>query len=388
MNLLNFVLLIVVFSLSKSNIAVAGVVLAFTTPSILFGVLAGAYVDKWNKKNVLVASNALRGLAAFPLVFISHQLFLVYSITFLVALFTQFFIPAETPIIPQLVPKKLLLSANALFSIGIFGTIIIAYALSGPIILLAGETNVFLIITAFFLISSFFAFLIRGGGGRVVGKIDLKQSIKDSFSLIFKKDKIYHSLFLLTLLQTLILVIAAIGPGYATEILHIQVEKFPILFVTPAMVGMALGAIIIGNFLHKHSKIMLAKIGLLITGIVVLFFPYGSVLTSREFIQTLNQHLPEVVHITNIHVMFVMAVLIGFAFSLIFVPSNTILQEETTDEQRGKIYGSLNTLVGLVSIFPVLGAGLLADLIGVSKVITLIGLSIIAISLLRFFKYK
>ena len=95
MNLLNFVLLIVVFSLSKSNIAVAGVVLAFTTPSILFGVLAGAYVDKWNKKNVLVASNALRGLAAFPLIFISHQLFLVYSITFLVALFTQFFIPAD-----------------------------------------------------------------------------------------------------------------------------------------------------------------------------------------------------------------------------------------------------------------------------------------------------
>ena len=86
--------------------------------------------------------------------------------------------------------------------------------------------------------------------------------------------------------------------------------------------------------------------------------------------------------------MFVMAIMIGFAFALVFVPSNTLLQEETTDEQRGKIYGSLNTLVGTVSLIPVLGVGFLADIIGVARVITLVGLTIIAISLLRFFKYK
>jgi MFS family permease len=183
-------------------------------------------------------------------------------------------------------------------------------------------------------------------------------------------------------------VIAVIGPGYATEILHIQVEKFPILFVTPAVLGMAVGAAVIGNYLNKKSKTTLAKIGLLLAGIVVLFFPYGSILTSREFIKTLNHHLPNIVHVTDVHVMFVMAVIIGFAFALIFVPSNTIIQEETNDEQRGKIYGALNTLVGTVSVVPILGVGYLSDLIGVSRVITLVGLSLIAISLLRFFKYK
>ena len=120
MNLLNFILLIVVFNLSKSNLAVAGVVLSFTLPSIAFGILAGAYVDKWNKKNVLVMTNFLRALAVIPLIFISSQLFLVYVFSFIVSLVTQFFIPAETPIIPHLVKKDLLLSANALFSMGIF----------------------------------------------------------------------------------------------------------------------------------------------------------------------------------------------------------------------------------------------------------------------------
>ena len=86
--------------------------------------------------------------------------------------------------------------------------------------------------------------------------------------------------------------------------------------------------------------------------------------------------------------MIFLAVIIGFAFSLVFVPSNTLLQEETTDRQRGKIYGSLNTLVGIVSIVPVIGVGAIADLIGVSQVITLIGLSVIAIAIIRIFKYK
>src|SRR3989344_8028837 len=146
MNLLNFILLIVVFQLSGSNIAVAGVVLSFTLPSILFGILAGVYVDKWNKKNVLVYTNVLRALAAFPLLFVSQELFLVYLLSFIVSLITQFFIPAETPIILQLVPEKLLLQANALFSMGIFGSIIVAYAMSGPLLLILGKDNVFILI--------------------------------------------------------------------------------------------------------------------------------------------------------------------------------------------------------------------------------------------------
>lgn len=389
-NLLNFVLLLVAFNLSSSNTAVAGVVLSFTLPSIFFGILAGILVDKWNKKNVLVLTNVFRGMAAFPLIFISDQLFIIYILTFVVSLVTQFFIPAETPIIPLLVEKKMLLTANALFSMGIFGSVIVAYAFSGPLLLILGEKAVFYLITAFFVFSSIFALLIRLNlpVGKKKEKINFVLELKETISVVAKAEKVYHSLFLLTLLNTLILVIAVIGPGYATNILHIEVEKFPILFVTPAVIGMAIGAVIIGNFLHNKSKQMLAKIGMLITGIAVALFPYGSVLTSREFVKELNSFLPSRLDITNVHIMVIMAVIIGFAFSLVFVPSNTILQEETTDEQRGKIYGSLNTLVGIASIGPILGVGYAADIFGVSKVLAGIGLFIIGISLIRIFKFK
>jgi hypothetical protein len=41
---------------------VSAVMVSFTIPAILFGSIAGVYVDRWNKKTVLVSSNILRGL--------------------------------------------------------------------------------------------------------------------------------------------------------------------------------------------------------------------------------------------------------------------------------------------------------------------------------------
>ena len=373
MNLFNFILLIVAFQLSGSNLAVAGVVLAFTIPSILFGIIAGVYVDKWNKKNVLVYTNILRALAVFPLIFVSTQLFAVYFLVFIVSLVTQFFVPAETPIIPHLVPKKLLLAANSIFSMGIYGSIIVAYALSGPILLFFEETKVFMFIIILFVISAFFAKLIKINFKENSPKqhINISLEIKDAFYVVRKNKRIYHSLLLLTLIQTLVLVIAVIGPGYATNVLNIEVEKFPLFFVTPAVIGMAIGALVVGNFLHNVSKMKLAKIGFLLIGINVILFP----------------NLPSIVSFNPVNIMIPLAIVIGFSFALVFIPSNTLIQEETTDEQRGKIYGSLNSLVGLVSLIPVLGVGVLADWIGVVTVITFIGVGITIIAAIRMLKF-
>ena len=161
MNLFNFALLIVVFSVANSNTAVSGVVIAFTLPALIFGILAGVWVDRWNKKSVLIVTNLLRALIVFPLAFFYRSLGLVYLATFGVAMATQFFIPAETPIIPLLVKKDLLLSANALFGMGIYASIFLAYALSGPILLMFGKTNIFILLTALFLIAGIFAALIK-----------------------------------------------------------------------------------------------------------------------------------------------------------------------------------------------------------------------------------
>src|SRR5487761_679233 len=61
-NLFNFFLLLVVYKLTHSNTAVSGIVLTFTIPAIFFGSIAGVYVDRWNKKYVLIITNTIRAL--------------------------------------------------------------------------------------------------------------------------------------------------------------------------------------------------------------------------------------------------------------------------------------------------------------------------------------
>ncbi len=386
-NLLSFSLLLVVFSVANSNTAVSGVALSFMLPSLFFGVLAGVLVDRWNKKNVLFFSNITRAILAFFLIFTYRELLPVYIISFLCFTATQFFIPAETPMIPLLVEKKLLFSANALFSIIMFGSILIAYAASGPLILLVGKTNLFALLTIFFILASVFAFLIRTKTHDKTiieaEKLGLFRDAQNAFSLIAKTKKIYKALFLMTFLQTLILMIAVIGPGYARDILHIKVEEFSILFVIPAVLGMATGALLIGNYFHTRPKSIITKIGLIIMGITFILFPYGSAVASREFIHTLNTYLPHTFEVNIIHIMVVLAAVLGFSFAFVFVPSNTIIQEETTDEFRGKVYGALSTLAGAVSIIPVLAVGTLADVFGVAKVLTGIGITVLIIAFAR-----
>lgn len=388
MNMLNFVLIIVAFTVARSNTAVSGVVLSFILPALLFGIIAGVIVDRKNKKNVLFITNVLRGLCVLPLVFLHTNIFVIYILTFVVALITQFFIPAETPIIPLLVRKDQLLSANALFGMGIYGSIFVAYALSGPVLLIFGRTNVFFVFAALFLIGAFFASLIKVKEPEkkklmtkdIIENISLANEIKFAISMMAKTKTIYRALFLLTLAQVIILTLAVIGPGYAQHILKIRVEDFPFLFVTPAIIGMALAAVVLGSFLHNVSKEKITKIGLVLLGFSILLLPYGSRVESRAIVQAINLYLPYFLKINIFHIMIVLAFIMGIANAFIFVPANTILQEETSDEFRGKVYGALSTLVGLFSLLPIILVGSLADLIGIKGVLTGIGIIVLGIA--------
>src|ERR1035437_7443308 len=230
MNLFNFTLLLIVFSVANSNSAVSGVVLAFTIPSILFGIFAGVLVDRWKKKTVLFVTNIIRALLIIPLFFLHTNLALIYLVTFSVSVATQFFITAETPIIPLLVGKPLLLAANALFGMGIYMSIFMAYALSGPFLALFGQSNLFILLSILFLIAGFFAFLIKADKSQIESKeikvvLSFKQEISDVLRLISKTKALSHALFSLSLAQIIILILAVIGPGYAEHVLRIKVEN-------------------------------------------------------------------------------------------------------------------------------------------------------------------
>ena len=75
--------------------------------------------------------------------------------------------------------------------------------------------------------------------------------------------------------------------------------------------------------------------------------------------------------------------LLGVANSFLDVPANSILQSAAEGDMRARIYGILTSVVGGAGILPVVLGGVLADSIGVGKVIFFLGIAVLGYSVLR-----
>ncbi|MEK7558778.1 MAG: MFS transporter [Patescibacteria group bacterium] len=386
-NMQHFVLIFVIYELTRSNTAVSGVILSFTIPALLFSFITGVYVDRWNKKRVLFITNLLRGLLLIPFFFSDLHIGLIYTLTFLVAVATQFFLPAESSIIPKLVKKDHLLAANAIFSFGIYGTTLFGYILSGPVILLLGKTNTFVFLSVLFFISALVILFIKIPKKK---KINPEASnalpsfwneAREIFDFIRKTRKVMHALVMLTIAQAVIFMFAVLVPGYAATVLKIRLESLSWILITPAALGMGLGALTLGGFGKKFNRKWLSSLGFMITGVTFIFFSLVNLAMEKGFFIALNKNMPDLFHITPLHFVIVMAVVIGFAISLVFAPSNTTLQLETDESMRGRIYGFLNALIGAVSFLPVILAGGLADILGTVAVLVGAGVSLLLLGI-------
>src|SRR6185437_15369125 len=238
-NLFNFFLIFTVYSVSHSNTAVSGIVLTFTIPAILFGSIAGAYVDRWDKKKVLIITTSIRAGLLIILAFNLNNLFMIYLVSLLISILFQFFIPAESPMVPLVVKKELLLHANGLFGLAIFGSVLVGYVLSGPLLILLKPVENVLLFAAMLIIGALFTSFIKPYSTKrslqkqaKLKQINVFKSIHQTLAYVRHTKAITHSLFLLSLSQILILILATIAPGYASQILGIPVEQFPIIFVT------------------------------------------------------------------------------------------------------------------------------------------------------------
>ena len=388
-NMQHFVLIFIIYELTHSNTAVSGLILSFTIPAIALSLISGVYVDRWSKKNVLLYTNLFRGILLLPFLIPNIHLGFIYTLTFLIAVATQFFIPAESAIIPSLVPQKLILSANAIFSLGIYGTILGGYILAGPILLILGKTYTLILLALLFFISTFYTLAIKIPEKKkrvnhdLIGpeiKLSIVREIKEIFHFIRVARKVTHALVILTIAQAVMFMFAVLGPGYVSTILNVQIESLSWILIAPAALGMGFGAFLLGSVGKKFKSKTLGVMGFVLSGLTFILFPFGRRVTSNEFIHTINNFLPHIFTITILHIVVVLAFIVGFAISLIFIPSNATIQTETGDEMRGRIYGFLNALVGAVSFLPVGIAGGLADLLGVGTVITSVGVLMLLIS--------
>ncbi len=401
-NTLNLALVDYVNHLSKgSPTQTAIATVAFVLPGVFFSALAGAFVDRLDKRLILIATNILRALVIPWLVFMADipiglALPLIFLITFLFSSFSQFFAPAEGALIPFIVKEEELTSANSLFQITLFASQFLGFSILAPLLpRWIGSQNLFWAIAATFTFCVGLTWLLPKNLEEKQQKLnraearnsisELWSEIKEGWKFIRASTPIWIAIIYLSTVQSFLFVMTALGIPYVSKKdggLG-QSESDIIFVLAPLSIGLGIGVWIVNKFVTTRNRYSLmvwatAALGLLIIGIG-LVKPLGELWVS-VFTPGGTLGGPGLVF-----VLISLSIPFGLAIAFLNIPSLTILQEKSPKDIIGRVFAAYFTFANFVCIFPILFAGALSDLIGLVPTFILIGLTVLGVA---FYAYR
>lgn len=380
-HMLNFILAIRIYEITGSNFIVSLLVALVSVPPILFSSTAGVIADSLNRKYILIISNLLRGVVVVGLIFYGDSYFTMLTLAFLISLVSVFFAPAETASIPTLTKRENLFAANTLFLFTLYASFLLGYSLAGPLLFWLGDKIYYLLIVAF-LIATFFDILLPSLDYHLKEKEEIERSIIQSFKVIWRKLKegVYyirsHPLVLLGVFQITFVfsierAIIALVPDFATNLLHFNISQIGYFLITPVGLGALAGAVIANRLKVRVSKRKMITAGILIDGITLSLLPLFEIIENQagNFSSLVSFYWLLIFYVV------VLAFLSGMADVTIIVSAQTMLQEETHQEKRGRVFGNLGMLMNLVGLPLILLVGFLANLYPVSRIILALGIA-------------
>ena len=399
-NMVLFALTVVVSS-TQPKTAVSLLILSFLVPAVLFSAVAGVYVDRIDRRLVLIATNILRGAAMIALFLVGDHFLLILLLNIFVSTVTVFFAPAEAAMIPEVVPRSQLLSANGVFTLTLNAAFALGFALLGPLIInIAGPQAVILIVAGLYFLAAVFCSTLPAspppppaptdtgphpvGETREAMRTTLAQ-LREGLSFIRDNRSIGWSLLYLGIAASLVGVLGVLGPKFAQESLGLQPEAFAVV-VLPLGFGIVTGILILNSFGHLVPRRRLIEAGLVALGILVgliasagpiaRFISGAEAATGIGAMSSVTSLLAVVVFI---------ALLAGIAYGFVAIPAQTQLQEDIPEEGRGRIFGILNMLVSVSSFVPIIVVGPISDLIGTGTVMLVVGVSVLAFGIASVF---
>jgi MFS family permease len=396
-NMVLFGLTVLVVDSQKSNTAVSVLVLTFLVPAVLFSAVAGVYVDRIDRRVILVATNLLRGLGFVALYLVGTNLALIVLLNFTISTITVFFAPAELAMIPFLVPRRQLLAANGIFTLTLNGAFAIGFALLGPLVVnIASPEAVILVVAALYFLAALFCFTLPSAPppasekeahhGLGVGEAERAvestiTELREGFGFIQTHRNIAWSLSYLAIAASLVGVLGVLGPAFAQETLGLESKDFAVV-VLPLGFGIVMGILLLNSYGKYFPRRRVIEGGMIVLGILL------AALSAAGPISRLLQRADapgglDLSGVTSLlAVVVVIAFFAGIAYGLVAIPAQTQLQEDLPEDVRGRVFGVLGMLVSVASFLPIIVVGPISDTIGTTAVIFIMAIAVTVIGVI------
>jgi MFS family permease len=370
-NMVLFGLTVEVFALTGKATSISLLILSFLVPAVIFGAIAGVYVDRLDRRLILVTTNVARGALFLLLLVVPQEVLIICAITAVISTLSTFFGPAEIAMIPVVVPRKQLLPANSLHIVTLQAAFFLGFALLGPLVVKISNQQVLLVLVA----ASYFLGAVLcwtlpkhnpriGGHHPIEGLEEAGGAIRTTFDqllegvrFIVANRNVFWPLTYLALTASLIGVLGVLGPGFATQVLGLGEADF-VVVVLPLGVGLIFGILVLNVYGKHFSRRRGIEGGLIALGITLL---------ALSLVQPIMARVQ--VAVSLLAIVIAVAFAAGIAYSFVAVPAQTQLQEELPANVRGRVFGVLNMLVSIASFLPIIIVGPIADVVGTSWVV-------------------
>jgi len=355
-------------------------ILSFTIiPVFIIGPIAGACVDRWDRRRIMYTCDFLRTLSVLTIplfLFYSKNFFWIYLIIFFTFSVGRFFIPAKLSIIPELVDKQDLLIANSLVNTTGMIAAVLGFGISGVIVQLWGAKTGFYLDGLSFFISGTLIFLISK---RTAATISLKEvskeivkvikksildDIKDGISYCLKNKDIRFTAGIIFLLWSALGAVYVVIIVFVQKTLHSATKDLGFLIVFLG-IGLFLGSIIYGRFGQRLSHYKIIFVSLILSGIMLLVF---SLVLSNYPVFVIAAFL---------------SVLLGLVISPIMIASNTIIHNTSANHMMGKIFSSLEIVIHLGFVSSMFLSSILAEKLSHEVILITVGYIIASLGVIN-----
>ena len=345
------VLSVVTYRMHGTPTQVTGVSIAYMLPLAVLGPLSGVFVDRWPIKPTLVASDLIRAALVLLLV-LAGSIWQIYVVLAALSCVSSFFAPAQSVTIRTYVPPHGLISANALMQMAMLGCRIVGPAAAGVLVAAFGPRVCYLVDLLSFIGSAALISTVaivrplHAKTEMAKSKVhQILQDMKEGTNYIFHHAALS---FVVLAMAAGMFVIGCFGPLIAIwvrEVLHGTALEFGVVSAMVG-VGMMFGMPVVRRLSGSVANPTLVLSGLAGIGLGALLLgalPWAAASAFACFT-------------------------LGFTFSGVIVPAQTLMQRETPHALMGRIGATSMSVIFLGQLFGLLLSGVLAEQIGVRAV--------------------
>jgi hypothetical protein len=276
-----------VYRMTESAGALGWLAFCQSVPFLIFGLLAGAFVDRWDRRWTMLVSDLVRGAAVVYLgvryALGSLTVAEVCAVAVVLTTARAFFHPAMRAMYPSMLRREQLLLANSL-SEGAKRICKVGGMLLGGVLLAQARGDVVLWVNA----ASFFCSLLTicalgktpsaaGGEGRgdAAAKLSIFREIGSAFGEIFRRRTVFYAILISSLGLVVSTGLIKVGlPLLAGEILHGEGDVYGAMMACFSA-GMFLSAAFMRRIAGKLSILQMVGAGWLCYGIMLFLLSFA-----------------------------------------------------------------------------------------------------------------